>query len=194
VFGTYVVTVKDSLGAIIRETVVLQIPNNRTSYQVYLNTTSRKTVESVTTNTTEYTTSVRVSPTLPSGTTITFDISHTDLYKVSPTQTASTLTIGSILIKNGEEISIFDTNTSTTNVTNTNAGCQNNLIYTTATTENWNGISMSYNDDIKIITSVSNYKPQNVPCYFVQNTESYSLSNLSITGCTNCEVVNQENT
>ena len=67
------------------------------------------------------------------------------------------------------------------------------MIYTTATTETWNSLTMGSTDEIKVITSVTNYTNQKVPCYFVGNIENYSLLNVRINGCSNCEVVNQDN-
>jgi hypothetical protein len=50
---------------------------------------------------------------------------------------------------------------------------------------------MTYGDTIKIVTTITNYTPQNVSCLLVENSETYSISNLSIAGCSNCEVINQ---
>ena len=191
--GTYVVTVRDVNGLTIKQNITLIKPANKIAYQVLLNTTSRKTVNTVTTTTTEYTTLVTVQPPLPNGVTITFNLLHTDDYKVSPLETSSQLTLGTILLKNGEEIEISTSENSSTSFTNTNFGCQNNLTYTTATTETWNSLTMGSTDEIKVITTVTNYTNQKVPCYFVGNIENYSLLNVRINGCSNCEVVNQDN-
>ena len=190
--GTYVITVRDSNGAIIKQNVTLSKPANKTAYQVLLRTTSRKTVNTVTTTTTEYTTLVTVQPLLPSGVTITFNLLHTDDYKVSPLETSSQLTLGTILLKNGNEIGFSNNEISSTSFTNKNLGCQNNLVFSTATTETWDLLSMTNTDEIKIITTVTNYTNRKVPCYFVENNESYSLLNVKINGCSNCMVVNQD--
>lgn len=192
-YGTYVVTVRDSNGSTIKQSVTLNKPANKTAYQVSLRTTSRKTVNTVTTTTTQYTTLVTVQPPLPSGVTITFNLLHTDDYKVSPSETSSQLTLGTILLKNGEEIEINTIENSSTSFTNTNFGCQNNLTYMTAITETWNSLTMNSTDEIKVITTITNYTNQKVPCYFVDNNENYSLLNVRINGCSNCMVVNQDN-
>lgn len=191
--GTYVITVKDSNGAIIKQNLTLAKPANKTAYQVLLRTTSRKTVNTVTTTTTEYTTLVTVQPPLPNGVTITFNLLHTDDYKVSPLETSSQLTLGTILLKNGDEIGFSNNEISSSSFINKNLGCQNNLVYSTATTETWDLLSMTNADEIKIITTVTNYTNRKVPCYFVENNESYSLLNVKINGCSNCMVVNQDN-
>lgn len=192
--GTYVVTVRDNFGLIKKQSTILNLPPRKVSYQVNLKTTNRKTVNTVTTNTVEYITYVTVTPSLPEGVSISFDILHSDLYRVSPLQSSSFLTKGSILLKNNIEIPIDNTDDSTSTTGNNNLGCQNNTIYITATTETWNNLTIVNGDDMKIITTINNYTPQKVSCILTENIETYSLSNVKILGCDNCEVVNQNST
>ena len=189
--GIYVVVTKDANGFIIRQNLTLKPAPNKTVYQVSLNTTSRRTVNTPIITTTEYTTVITVTPSLPSGTTISFDLYHTDNYRVSPYQSASTLTIGSVLTKNLSEIPIDETIFVTSNTINTNAGCQTNNIFITATTDSWYNLTMVSGDSIVVATTVSNSRNGKYTCYLVENTETYSLSNLKITGCGNCSVENQ---
>ena len=189
--GIYVAVTKDANGFTIRQNVTLKPAPNKTVYQVSLNTTSRRTVNTPIISTTEYTTIVSVIPSLPSGTTISFDLYHTDNYRVSPYQSASTLTIGTILTKNLSEISIDETILVTSNTTNTTAGCQTNDIFITATTDSWYNLTMVSGDSIVVTTTVSNGRNGKYSCYLAQNTETYSLSNVTITGCSNCSVENQ---
>jgi hypothetical protein len=186
--------VKDNFGLIKRQSIILNPPPRKVAYQVNLKTTYKKTVNTVTTNTVEYTTYVNVTPSLPEGVSISFDILHSDLYRVSPMESSSILTKGSILFKNNIEIPIDNTDDSTSTTGNNNLGCQNNTIYVTATTETWNNLTIVNGDDMRIITTITNYTPQKVSCILTENIESYSLSQLRINGCDNCEVVNQNST
>lgn len=191
-YGTYVVTIRDANGLTIKQSVVLQKPPQMVVYQVSLNTTSKRTVNTVTTTTVEYTTRLNVTPSLPSGTTITFNVTHNDVYKVSPSETASSLTTGTILLKNNEEISIGETRNGSYTYSNALLSCQSNLVYVTATTNDWYNISFTNEDSIIITTTVTNVKNGKYPCYIVENNESYSLSNLRINGCSNCMISNQD--
>ncbi len=191
-FGTYVVTVKDVNGLIIKQSIILQKPPQIVTYEVSLNTTSRRTVNTVTTTTVEYTTTLKVTPPLPSGVTINFNLTHNDVYKVSPSESASSLTLGTILLKNNEEISIDDTITGNYTYSNTLLSCQSNLVYVTATTNDWYNLSVTYGDNIIITTTVTNVKNGKYPCYLAENNELYSLSNLRINGCSNCKTSNQD--
>jgi hypothetical protein len=190
-FGTYVVTVKDINGLTIKQSVILEKPAQKTVYQVSLNTTSRRTVNTVTTTTVEYTTILKVIPSLQSGTTLTFNLTHNDTYKVSPSESASSLVMGTILNKNGEEAPIDLTQTSSYNYTNLITSCQNNLVYVTATTNDWYNLSYIQGDSIILTTTITNIKNGKYPCYIAENNELYSLSNVKINGCSNCVVSNQ---
>lgn len=190
--GTYVATIKDNNGKTIKQNVILENPQRKTSYLVSLKTSSKVTVNTNSVNTMEYITLVNVDPPLPMGVEITFDLIHNDTYEVSPSINSSTLTLGSLLTKNGVEISVYNTLRSYYNKTNTLLGCQNNSIFVTATTEYWNGISIGSSDQVKINTSVSTVKNGKYPCYISKNVETYSLSNLTINGCSGCEVINED--
>jgi hypothetical protein len=189
--GTYVVTIKDNNGFIKKESVVLTSPPNKIAYQVYLNTTNRRTVNTLTTNTTIYNSVVTVVPSLPAGTTINFNLIHNDTFRVSPYENSSSLILGSQLYKNSVVIPINSTDINSYNIQNTLLSCQSNLIYITATTNNWLNIDMTTNDNIYIETSVTNNRNGKYSCYLSENLENFSISNLKISGCSNCQVINQ---
>lgn len=191
-FGTYVVLVRDVNGLKITQSVKLLRPPQMVVYQVSLNTTSRRTVNTVTTTTIEYTTKLNITPPLPSGVTISYNITHNDVYKVSPTESASSLVIGTVLNKNGNEILINQSSSDSYTYTNLLVSCQNNLVYVTATTEDWYNLTTTIGDKTEITTTVTNIKNGKSPCFITENNESYSLSNLRINGCSNCAVTNQD--
>ena len=190
--GIYVVTVKDSNGVVTKKSVTLKVPQPKTVYEVSLNTTSKRTSNTVTVTTTEYTTMVSVNPPLPSGVTITFDLIHTDKYEVSPYDYSATLTLGSMMTKNQVEISSSNVDLVSYTGINTSLGCQNYTNYISATTDTWLNVTMGYQDVIKVMTTVSVQRNGKYPCYSAINTENYSLFNLSILGCSNCQVSNQQ--
>lgn len=189
--GTYVPTIKDNNGFIKKQSVILTSPPPRTVYEVSLNTTSRRTINTSTTTTIIYTSTVNVTPQLPSGTTITFNLTHNDNYKVSPIENASSSILGSQLLKNNNLIPITYSEVNTSTITNTQISCQSNLIYITATTNYWNVVSMSSAENVNIETTVTTLRNGNYSCYLSENIETFSMSNLKISGCSNCEVVNQ---
>jgi hypothetical protein len=189
--GIYVAVTKDNNGFIVRSTVTLKPAPNKTVYQVSLNTSSRLTVNTPTITTTEYTTTVSVTPSLPIGTTISFDLYHTDNYKTSPYVSASTLTLNSVLTKNSIEIPINEIISVSSSTINMAAGCQTNNVYITGTTDSWVNLTMISGDSIVVVTTVSVNRNGKYPCYVATNNETYSLSNVTITGCSNCVVINQ---
>lgn len=189
--GIYVVTAKDANGLTIKKSVTLKTPPPKVDYRLSLNTTSKRTVNTPTNNVLVYTTIVSTYPALPSGVTVNFDIVHTNTFRKSPSEDSSSLILSSILTKNGEEIGVYSIENSTYTETNSLLSCQNNLIYFTSTTENWNSISISYEDEVKITTVVDITKNGKYSCYIAENNEEYSLFNTSIVGCDNCSLTNQ---
>jgi hypothetical protein len=100
--------------------------------------------------------------------------------------------LGSIILKNGSEILPDLTEYNSYSEINTTIGCQNYTKYITATTDTWQNITMGYEDNVIVTTTVSILRNGRYPCYSAINTENYSLFNLSIIGCSNCEVSNQQ--
>jgi hypothetical protein len=187
--GTYNVVSKDVSGATTNQTVILTSPQNVTVYNLYLTTTQSVISQTTTTLTKQYNTLVNITPSLPTGTTIVFDILHTNSFNTSPSQTASTLTTNSILKINTVPQSITTSGLSTSLGTNLAAGCQSNTKYITATTENWNSISIISGDTINVQTTTTILKNISNYCYSSNSNETYVLSNATISGCNYCQVV-----
>jgi len=187
--GTYTVVGKDVSGATSVKTVILTSPPLLTVYTLYLTTTQSIVSQTPTTLIKQYNTVVNVMPSLPTGTTIVFDISHTNTFDTSPSQTASTLTTNSVLKINSVTQSVTTTGSSSTSTTNLSAGCQNNLKYITASTQNWNTVSMISGDTVNIETSTTIVKNISNNCYSSKAIENFVLSNAVISGCNYCQVV-----
>ena len=181
----------DSLGTVVSDSVKLNNPSSPTTYVVTLNTTSNTTINDGTTLGKVYTTKVNVTPKLADGVTLTFDISHTDNFKSSPNSNSSSNINNSNLLKNSNTINVSYSSSTTGTTTNFIAGCQANLIYVTSNTNNWQTVEMTNSDEI-IITTVSNVTQNElVPCYTGVNDETYSISNLKLSGCGCCNVISE---
>jgi hypothetical protein len=96
------------------------------------------------------------------------------------------------MLKNGSEVLAESINVVSYSGSNTTLGCQNYINYITATTDTWQNVTMTYGDNVIITTVVSVQRNGKYPCYSTNNIENYSLYNLSIVGCSNCEVSNQQ--
>jgi hypothetical protein len=187
--GTYNIVVKDLSGATTSSEVILSAPPAVTVYNIYLSTNQSVISQTTTTLTKKYTTLVNVLPPIPTGTTIIFDLLHTNTFNTSPSQTASTLTTNSVLKLNTTPQSVSSTASTTSIGTNLAAGCQGISKYITASTENWNSISIISGDTVSIETTTTIVKNISNYCYNSNATEIYTLSNAVISGCNYCQVV-----
>jgi hypothetical protein len=185
--GTYSVLVKDFSSATSTNTITLNKVNNPISYLVYLTTKSSVLVNNGVTLTTKFDTSLSVSPTLPDNVYISFDLTHTNVSKTSPSPTASTTSSSTSLIVDSIPL-LPSNNLSSGSTFNPIPGCQSESLYITTTTESWNGISFSGSTDFVLSTTTSVIKNANVNCYIGNSEEFYTLSNLKIYGCSCCNV------
>jgi hypothetical protein len=186
--GTYTVIVKDSLSAVTTNTIVLNKPNEPITYSVFLNTTSSVLQNNGISITKKYETSFVVTPPLPIGTYITFDINHTNVSKVSPTYSASTTTTNSQLVIDSIVISPSLTGLTTGSTYNSTPGCQSNTLYVDTITDSWSSLTLSGTTNFLLTTTTSLVKNVDVDCYYSTNEDFYSLSNLNIFGCSCCRV------
>lgn len=187
--GTYTTIIKDSLGNKAYGTVVLNPPPKPVVYKVSLVTTTTKTR----TNFTTYNNRIVVTPSLPSGATITFDFIHTNTFKTSTGQTSSTQINNSTLNKNSVPYSANTIETITSTTTNTIAGCQRNPVYVTSKTETWSSVQITNTTRLNIETINQITKNINDPCYIGDSIDNFVITNLTISGCSNCNVSNGSN-
>lgn len=189
--GIYSLSLMDSLGTVVSDSVKLNNPSSPTTYVVSLNTTSNTTINDGSTLGKLYTTTVNVTPKLADDVILTFDISHTDNFKSSPNSNSSSNVNNSNLLKNSNVINVSYSSSTTGTTTNFIAGCQANLIYVTSNTNNWQTVEMTNSDEI-IITTVSNVTQNElVPCYVGVADETYSITNLKLSGCGCCNVITE---
>jgi hypothetical protein len=129
-----------------------------------------------------------VYPTLPSGVTINFDLAHTNDSEVSPSLTSSTISTSSVLTKN--MVIVPQTTTVTTGETvNTLVLCGSQTVYLTSETDLWNLQTLNNTDSLYITTTTTKIRNTNDICYVSNSNDTYSIYNVTILGCSPCNVI-----
>jgi hypothetical protein len=187
--GIYNIIVKDSYNYTFGNTVTLNAPVPPTTYSVSLNTTNTTPTNTTYTLTNEYTTTINVTPPLPDGVSITFDLIHNNNFKSSPNDNTSTLVTNTIITKNSSTIVYNTTNNTTGTTVNFIPSCQNLLVYQTGLTETWMSLTMTNTDSIVINTTTSVTKSEYNLCTVGESTDTYSLLNAYINGCDCCNII-----
>jgi hypothetical protein len=187
--GIYILSVLDSLGETFSKTITLDKPIMATTYSISLNTTNTTPVSNELSLVNSYETSIQVTPPLPDGATITFDLIHTNSFYSSPTSGTSVLTTGTILSKNLSGITINSTTTGNTQSVNTTPGCQSDIIYQSNINEVWNSITLTNTDTITISTTSRVDKTTTGLCVVGYSNDTYSISNAVISGCDCCSLI-----
>ena len=159
-------------------TIMLEKPSNPITYLVKITTSDRTIQQTGTLLTKEYYSTLSVTPELPSGSTLTFDLLHLHSHRSSPNQLSSSATSVSDLYVDAMLFPVsFSSQTSGTGI-NTVAGCQNETVYIDSFTENWTGVSYTYGTELYIQTTVSTYQNESLPCYVGLSDEKFFISNL----------------
>lgn len=185
--GTFNVVILDSSGTTFTQTVTLPTPPPPNIYTVNLNTSSQTIVNTSTILTKTYTTNISVSPQLPSGTTITLNLQHVNLFNASPTPDIASATTISTLYKNSTPYTATTNSTTTATTLSTLAGCQANPLYNKTYIDNWSSVTITRTDSLYIYTITSVYKNDVNNCYVGQASDTFNKSALTISGnCVNC--------
>jgi hypothetical protein len=187
--GNYVVLVTDISGNSSTNFVTINPPQNPITYTIYLNTTSQVTSSSPSQNSVSYTTSVSVFPELQSGTTISFKLSHSNLVKSSPNLNSVSATTNSTLIIDSNPISATTSGFTTGSTYNSIPGCQNQTLYLRTYNEEWSNLTYTLGTNFQLTTTNILYKNEFVDCYVGTSEHNFSISNLSISGCSCCNVI-----
>jgi hypothetical protein len=187
--GIYILSVVDLLGNTYSKTVSLDKPVTSTTYTLTLSTTKSTPVSNELSVVNSYETNVVISPPLPDGTTITFDLIHSNTFYSSPSSGTSVLTTGTILSKNSTGITYNITITGNTQSVNTTPGCQSDIIYQTNSNEIWNSLTLTNTDNITISTTSRVDKTTTGLCVVGYSDDYYSISNAIITGCDCCTLI-----
>ena len=187
--GIYILSVVDLLGNTYSKTVSLDKPVTSTTYTLTLSTTKNTPVSNELSVVNSYETNVVISPPLPDGTTITFDLIHSNTFYSSPSSGTSVLTTGTILNKNSTGITYNTIITGNTQSVNTTPGCQSDIIYQTNSNEIWNSLTLTNTDNITISTTSRVDKTTTGLCVVGYSDDYYSISNAIITGCDCCTLI-----
>lgn len=187
--GIYVLSVVDSLGDTFSKTVTLDKFNMLTTYTITLNTSTNTTVNNEISLVKSYDTNISISPPLPDGAVITFDLIHTNSFYSSPTSGTSILTTGTIVNKNSSSVSYNNLVTGNTQSFNTTPGCQTEIIYQSDINEVWNSLTLTNTDNITISTTTRVDKATTGLCVVGYSNDTYSIVNTKISGCDCCSIV-----
>ena len=187
--GIYILSVVDSLGETFSKTITLNKPVMATTYTLSLNTTNTTPVSNEISLVNSYETTIQVTPPLPDGATITFNLIHTNNFYSSPTSGTSVLTTGTVLSKNLSGITINSTVTGQTQSVNTTPGCQSDFIYQSNIDDTWNSLTLTNTDIITISTTSRVDKTTTGLCVVGYSNDIYSISNAIISGCDCCSLI-----
>jgi hypothetical protein len=187
--GIYILSVVDSLGETFSKTITLNKPVMATTYTLSLNTTNSTPVSNEISLVNSYETTIQVTPPLPDGATITFNLIHTNNFYSSPTSGTSVLTTGTVLSKNLTGITINSTVTGQTQSVNTTPGCQSDFIYQSNIDDTWNSLTLTNTDIITISTTSRVDKTTTGLCVVGYSNDIYSISNAIISGCDCCSLI-----
>jgi hypothetical protein len=186
--GIYTLAVLDSLGNVYTSSETIKTSQPSTTYTISLVTTKTTPVSNTISSVNSYETNVVITPPLPDGAVVTFDLIHTNSFYSSPTSGTSILKTGTILTKNTTDIIIDSTVTSNTTAVNTTPGCQNNLLYQSNINDVWNSLTISNTDTITINTTSRVDKTTTGKCVVGYSNDTYSISNPVISGCDCCSI------
>lgn len=186
--GEYSVIIKDGDGNTKTDTVIINELVTTANYNLSLNTTSTVVTNTSTVDEVNYLTTLNVSPSVPVGTIITFDLQHLGIFENYLKPDYSTLDRTVILKKNG--LPQFLTNTSDNLYTLPGpAGCGGGNKQYTATTNNWLSLSITNGDVVTVETNSKVTKTnQSTQCQDGNDTNTFSLSNALVSGCECCNV------
>jgi hypothetical protein len=182
--GNYSVLVKDSNDDIsLSQNVTLNSAPSPTVYTISISSTVSTTSSSPTSTTKTFVSTVNVSPSLPLGSSIEFDLNHFSVFNSSPLSNTGNMVNNSVLTINGTPttVSITSNNNSTSN--STIPGCQANTVYTTGLTEIWQSITINPTDIIVLTTSVTVASSSISPCKIANSVESFQVSNARLYNC-----------
>jgi len=186
--GTYNVLVVDNNQIITSSSIILNSPSKPTTYNVSLNTTSKTVGASNNSVTKQYETTINITPQLPDGVSLTFNISHLNVSKSSPNSESSISQSDSDLVINKESLKPivgFDESETKSII----PGCQSNNVYIKSNSKQWNQITIKNTDVLLLTTVTSVTKNESINCYIGTSDEKYSITNLKLSGCNCCRVI-----
>jgi len=191
--GSYNIWVQDGSSNISQQTAVVPAGPPTNSYNLIIDSTIiplSSTQSQLTFKIVVRDTNNTIISNLPAGTIITFNLSEYNKFMVATNPAYGSQSKTVQVHKNGVPVGIAPTTSSSTQIVPTGvAGCSGGTQeYSTATTLNYNGITISGADVISgtVVTSVT--RLNTLSCY-VKSTDNVSINSSSINnGCTCCNV------
>jgi len=149
---SYQIIVKDSNGDTITQLIQMNGVIPQTSYTVNLDT---KTIVPITSTSSEYTFELNISPPLPSGVVLTFDLNLSAIFNRTPYNVSANSSFNSQVIKNGVPITTYNDLTTETVGGSATPGCQSYSRYYTNYSQVYGGLTYNSSDvySIKVITN-----------------------------------------
>ena len=187
--GIYNIKIKDSYNYIIGNVATLNEPTPPTTYSISLSTTNTTITNTTYTLTKEYKTTINITPPLPDGVTLSFDLIHNNNFNSSPNNNTSTISTNTSFDKNNTLIVRDSYSTTTGTTVNFKPSCQDLLVYQTGRTESWISQTITNTDTIIITTSTSVTKSEYELCTVGESADTYSLLNANISGCDCCNII-----
>jgi hypothetical protein len=186
--GTYGIKVIDSMGNVYTQSVILNKMISPTIYTLKLNTTETTSVNSSSTLSKNYVSTLVITPELPNGVSLNLDLTHNNNFYSSPLSGTSNQITNTLVTINDVVIGISSENIITDNHNfNTTPGCQLNQLFYTGLTDSWTGLTVTNSDVVKFLTTstINKSLPLTI-CSVGKSDESYNISNVTISGCGCC--------
>ena len=173
--GIYSVMAKDSNNITTTQSVTLTSLPIINNYQIQLLLTGPNSFNIV------------VTPTLPSGTFITFNLTHNSTFKLAPSPTVATYNNLVTVIVNGTPITTPSPILTTSTTFNP---CDSGSIYTKINVTNWNTITFNSSNTISgTFTNTINPITPLVNCYNVSGQSKILINNAKLNKCECCNLI-----
>ena len=173
--GIYSVMAKDSNNITTTQSVTLTSASVINTYQIQLLLTGPNSFN------------ILVTPTLPSGTFITFNLTHNSTFKLAPSPTVATYDNLVTVIVNGTPITTPSPILTTSTTFNP---CDSGSIYTKINVTNWNTITFNSSTTISgTFTNTINPITPLVNCYNVSGQSKILINNAKLNKCECCNLI-----
>lgn len=187
--GIYSISVKDSYGTTVNESVILNEPTIPTTYVISPQITTSIISYTNTSITKKYETRFIVTPSLPEGITINFNVNHLHTSKSSPNIGSFSSNTNTEFLVNSSPLLPDITLTETGTTLSTIDGCQLNNVYITSVNESWNNVTLTNSDELILTTITTDTQNESIVCYFGSSEERYFVTNPTVGGCSCCSVI-----
>ena len=171
--GNYSIVTKDSTGSLQTQLVTLTTSSTPTTYNIALIRSGNNL-------------SISVTPTLPNGVDVIFDLITNSQFNVAPLPTSATNNSGANILVNGSPVipnSPIINNTTITNLCN-------GTTYVTTTSSTWSNITLNNTSTFSgVIFNTVNPVLPSPTCYAATSYTNVYINNAKIQGCECCNVL-----